>query len=598
MASPDSGRSAVANRVETIRDHIRRRRLTGFLVPRADEHQGEFVAERSERLAWLTGFTGSAGMAVVLEDRAALFVDGRYTLQAREQVDPALFEIRHLTDEPPAQWIGEHLPSGGRLGYDPWLHTPNQVVRLRAACQKSNGRLVICSRNPVDEAWFDRPAPPAAPMVAHGVEYAGVESAEKRRLVAEDLRAGGFDAALLSAPESVAWLLNVRGGDIPYMPVALCFALLHADGGVDLFIQPGKVGPELRAHLGEGVRINDMETFGPALGRLGVERRAVLVDGDGAPDWAWRRLKEAGARPRLGTDCCALRKARKNAVELDGIRNAHRRDGAAMARFLAWIADAAAKGGVTESLAADRLERERAADATYRGPSFATISGAGPNGAIVHYRVSAATDRPLEKNSLYLVDSGGQYPDGTTDITRTVAIGTPPEGAREHFTLVLQGHIALATARFPAGTTGSQLDALARKPLWDVGLDYDHGTGHGIGCYLGVHEGPQRISKHPNRVALEPGMVVSDEPGFYREGAYGIRIENLLAVVPDEADPMMLAFETLSLAPIDRTLIDAARLSATEREWVDAYHARVREALAPLVQGEVLAWLKQATAPL
>ena len=591
-----------AARLARLRAALANRGLAGFVVPRADAHQGEYVAPHAERLAWLTGFTGSAGQAVVLAARAALFVDGRYTLQTAAQVDEALFEIHNSAETRAEDWVAAHLGAEERLGYDPWLHTVDGVAKLAAACEKAGGALVALADNPVDALWADQPAPPRAPIVPHPLDYAGKPAAEKRCELGAALSKAGVDVAILTMPDSVAWLLNIRGGDVPHVPVAHVFALLHGDGGVALFGAPEAVSDTLRAHLGDEVRLAPKEELGPALDALGQTGRAVRLDPMTAAAWVEQRLRAAGARVVRDMDPCALPKACKNEVELAGARAAHRRDGAALTRFLAWIAAAAPAEGITERAAAERLYALRAEDPMLRDLSFDTISGAGPNGAIVHYRVSAESDRALAPGTLYLVDSGAQYPDGTTDVTRTVAIGTPDAEMRDRFTRVLKGHIALATACFPEGTTGSQLDALARRPLWRAGLDYDHGTGHGVGSYLSVHEGPQRISKQPNRVALRPGMICSNEPGYYKTGAYGIRIENLVAVreaeAPAGAERTLLEFETLTLAPIDRALIAADLMTADEIVWLDAYHARVRAVLTPLLDAATADWLEGATAPI
>ncbi|HIJ43416.1 MAG TPA: aminopeptidase P family protein [Rhodospirillaceae bacterium] len=589
-----------AARLGALRAEMKRLALDGFIVPRFDEHQNEYVPLRAERLAWLTGFTGSAGQAVVLSDRAAIFVDGRYTLQARAEVDGDLFELRQLPDETPGNWIGEHFSvPGGRLGYDPWLHTPNQLRRLRAACKKAGAKLAAAAENPVDAVWSGQPPPPISPIVAHDDAVAGMASAAKRRQLGESLGQRKLAVAVLTAPDSIAWLLNIRGGDVPFAPLPLAFALIHADGCVDLFVDPRKLTAGVRRHLGGEVRLHGPDAFGPALDRLGEAGKAVCLDADGAPDWVFRRLRDSGADLSPGADPCLLPKAKKNPVELAGMRAAHRRDGAKLCCFLAWLSVAAPAGAVTETTAAQRLESLRRENDRFRGLSFATISASGPNGAIVHYRVSEKTNRRLRPGSLYLVDSGAHYLDGTTDVTRTLAIGEPTEEMSDRFTRVLKGHIAMATSRFPKGTTGSQLDSLARRALWEAGLDYDHGTGHGVGCYLSVHEGPQRISKHPSKVALEAGMVVSNEPGYYKAGAYGIRIENLLAVTaapaPAGAERELLGFEALTLAPIDLNLVEASMLTAEEIAWLDAYHARVGDELAPLVDEKTLAWLKKAT---
>ena len=588
-----------AERLAAFRAELKRRRLHGFIVPRGDEHLGEYIPPRAERLAWLTGFTGSAGVAVVLRQGAAIFVDGRYTLQVTREVDGALIEARHLTEQPAAEWIAGHLPAKARLGYDPWLHTANEAARVAAACRKAGGKLVAVDGNPVDAVWPDQPPPPRAPLFPHDERYAGRTSADKRSQVAETLAAERVDAAVLSDPASIAWLLNVRGGDVPFTPLPLAFAVIGADSRVELFLDRRKVTAAVAGHLGNGVRVADADAFRPALERLGAEGRSVRVDPDGTPEWVCDRLWRAGATLSPGSDPCALPRARKNPVELNGARAAHRRDGVALVRFLAWLAAEAPTGGVGEIAAARRLEALRGEHDLFRGPSFPTISAAGPNGAIVHYRVDATSDRRLQQGSLYLVDSGGQYPDGTTDVTRTVAVGQPTAEMRDRFTRVLKGHIAVATAVFPKGTTGPQLDPLARQALWQAGLDYDHGTGHGVGSFLGVHEGPQRISKQPNRFPLEPGMIVSNEPGYYRTGAYGIRIENLVAVTeappPSGAEKEMLGFETLTLAPIDLSLVEPALLTAGETAWLDAYHARVRDSLSPLLDPATAGWLEAAT---
>lgn len=610
----DMPSTEMAARLAALRAELARRGLDGFVVPRADEHQGEYVAAASERLAWLTGFTGSAGAAVVLSARAAVFVDGRYTLQVRDQVDGACFDTRHLIEEPPAAWIEANLESGGKLGFDAWLHSERQMERLRKAAEAAGGTLVAVDDNPLDAVWTGRPPPPRAPILPHPLEFAGRASADKRAELAGELAAKELAATVLTLPDSIAWLLNLRGGDVPCTPLPLSFALLRADATVDWFVAPEKLGSELKAHLGNEVGLYEPGALGPALDALGAAGAKVLADPDSAAAWVFTRLRAAGAEVVAGADPCQLPKARKNAVELDGTRAAHRRDGLALTRFLAWLAreaPARARGQeLGEVEVAERLHALRAEDGLFRDLSFDTIAGAGANGAIVHYRAEAASQGRLRRGELFLLDSGGQYPDGTTDVTRTLAIGEPSAEMRDRFTRVLKGHIALATARFPRGTSGSQLDVLARQHLWQAGLDYDHGTGHGVGSYLNVHEGPQRISKVPNRVALEPGMIVSNEPGYYKTGAYGIRIENLVAVVESEVmeagedgpedveGRAMLAFETLTLAPIDRNLIAPDLLSPEETAWLDAYHARVRGAHHDNLDPETAAWLDAATRPL
>jgi Xaa-Pro aminopeptidase len=589
-------------RVERLRAELAREGLAGFLIPRTDEHQGEYVAPRAQRLAWLTGFTGSAGLAVVLADAAALFVDGRYTLQARDETPGAVFEHHHVTESPPSEWLRARLRPGDRLGYDPWLHTIESAERLQTACGKADAALVPVSPNLVDRIWADQPPPPRGPIVPHDLKHAGRPSPDKQRDIADLLAKDGADAVVLAAPDSIAWLLNVRGSDVAHTPVPLSFAVLHQDAIVDLFVDEAKLSPGLAEHLGDRVRVRPAGALGAALDQLGARRRTVQVDPSATAAWIVQRLTTAGAIVTRAADPCLVPKACKNDVELAGARSAHEKDGIALARFLAWLAREAPAGRLTEISAADRLDAFRAEEPLFRDVSFPTISGAGPNGAIVHYRATPRTDRRIEPPMLYLVDSGAQYLDGTTDVTRTVALGSPTAEQRERFTRVLQGHIALATAWFPKGTTGSQLDALARAPLWQAGLDYDHGTGHGVGSYLSVHEGPHRISKVGNSVALRPGMIVSNEPGYYKTGEYGIRIESLVVVVaippPAGAEVTLYGFETLTLAPIDRTLVEPALMTAAEIAWLDAYHARVRDVIAPRVDRETAAWLAQATRPL
>jgi Xaa-Pro aminopeptidase len=589
-------------RVERLRQELGAEGLAGFLVPRTDEHQGEYVPPRAQRLAWLTGFTGSAGLAVVLSDKAALFVDGRYTLQALDETPADVFEHHHVTDSPPAEWLRLHLRPGDRLGYDPWLHTIESVERLQATCGKAGATLVPVAQNLVDRIWDDQPPPPRGPIVPHDLKHAGRPSPDKRHEIGEHLQRDGVDAVVLAAPDSVAWLLNVRGSDVAHTPLPLAFALAHRDASVDLFVDAAKLAPGLREHLGAGVRVVPPDGLGPALDRLGAARRTVQIDPSSTAAWIVQRLTAGGATVARGADPCLLPKATKNDVELAGARSAHEKDGIALTRFFAWLAREGPSGRFTEISAAERLDAFRAEEPLFRDVSFPTISGAGPNGAIVHYRATPRTDRRIESGMLYLVDSGAQYLDGTTDVTRTVAIGAPTAEQRDRFTRVLRGHIALAMARFPKGTTGSQLDALARAPLWDAALDFDHGTGHGVGSYLSVHEGPHRISKVGNSVALRPGMIVSNEPGYYKTGAYGIRIESLVVVVPLATPPggelTLYGFETLTLAPIDRTLVEPDLLAPAQLAWLDAYHARVREVISPKVDREAAEWLAVATRPI
>ena len=593
-ANPALGKTRAA----MLREELGRRGLDGFLIPRADEHQGEYVPPHAERLRWLTGFNGSAGMAIVLKDKAAIFVDGRYTLQVRTQVDLDTFEAKHLMDEPPARWIEENLPKGAKLAYDPWLHTIDAVARFRKAAEKAGGTLVPVDTNPLDAVWEDQPEPPVAKVHPHAIEYAGEPAADKIRRLASDLMSGDADTAVLTMPDSIAWAFNIRGGDVPHTPLPLSFALLHEDGHADLFIDERKLDDAARAHLGNIVTVHPKDALGAALDALGAAKKTVLVDPATCASWIEARLAAAGAEVKRGSDPCELPKAIKNEAEVAGTRAAHLRDGRALTRFLRWVATEAPGGGVTEVDAARRLEAIRAETGELKDVSFDTISGAGANGAIVHYRVTTATNMPLRRGELFLVDSGAQYVDGTTDVTRTIAIGTPGEEERDRFTRVLKGHIGIATARFPEGTSGAQLDAFARMALWKAGFDYDHGTGHGVGSYLSVHEGPQRISKMGHQ-PLKPGMIVSNEPGYYKAGAYGIRIENLCVVTPpapvEGGERMMMGFETLTLAPIDLALVERSLLTEEEADWLNAYHARVRAALSPGLDAETVAWLEEAT---
>jgi Xaa-Pro aminopeptidase len=588
-----------APRLAALRAELAKRGLDGFLVPRADEHQGEYVPPRAERLAWLTAFTGSAGLAAVLQDKAALFVDGRYTLQAQQQTDTTLFETLDLTPEISAGWIAANLKKDGKLGYDPWLHTQAAVERWRGAVARAGGTLVPCTDNPLDAVWSDQPGTPAGLAAPYPDTLAGETSDKKRARVAESLKQAQANAAVLTQPDSICWLLNIRGSDVAHTPFVLAFAILHADGTLDLFLDERKRTPELIAHLGAGVRLHAPDMFAARLDAL--SGKSVIADPMWSAAFIFDRLGKAGAKIQRVSDPCQLPKACKNAAEIAGMKRAHIRDGAALARFLAWFAREAPKGGLTEMAAAEKLESFRAATGALKDLSFDTISGAGPNGAVVHYRVTRKTNRAIAPGELYLIDSGAQYEDGTTDVTRTVAVGKPSDEMRDRFTRVLKGHIRLALARFPEGTTGGALDILARHSLWEAGLDYEHGTGHGVGHYLSVHEGPQSISKRGFAQALRPGMICSNEPGYYKTSAYGIRIENLVVVsdplpIADGEKPMM-GFETITLAPIDLAVVETALLTHEERDWLNAYHARVRETLSELLMDdrEAHAWLVQAT---
>ncbi len=580
---------------------LSQRQLDGFLVPLADQHQSEYVPPSAQRLAWLTGFTGSAGLAIVYQPGSAIFVDGRYTLQVIDQVAAELFQPQHLLEQPPSAWLAQRLHAGARIGYDPWLHTPQSLKKLRAACAQADAVLVACDDNPVDAVWVDRPLPPVAPAVVHPIAYAGESSQDKRHRLGKQLAASGVDAALLTQPDSIAWLLNVRGGDVPHTPLVLSFAVLYAEGQVDWFVDARKIDQTVHDHLGSAVQICAPDALGHTLDALGQRQCWVRIDPSTAAAYVVERLERAGAVLDQAVDPCVLPKACKNPTELAGARAAHERDGVALTRFLYWLAQQAPAGEVDELGAAQQLHRLRAAGTGFRDISFDTISGSGPNGAIIHYRVTPETNRRLQLGELYLVDSGGQYVDGTTDVTRTVAIGEPSAEQRQHFTWVLKGHIAITQARFPHGTCGSQLDVLARQALWQAGLDFDHGTGHGVGSYLCVHEGPQRISKVHVNIPLQPGMIVSNEPGYYKTGAYGIRIENLLVVTEAQAIPggerPMLGFETLTLAPIDTRLIDPKALDDRERTWLNDYHARVRTVIGPHLEAPIREWLFQVTQP-
>lgn len=593
--------STHAARLAALREQLARTALDGFVVPLTDEHMSEYVGDYAQRLAWLTGFQGSAGTAVVLPAEAAIFTDGRYTLQVRQQVSAEDWQFVGVPATSVAAWLAANAPRGGRIGYDPWLHTRGWVSEARAALAERGAELVPVATNPVDAVWPDRPAPSAATLVVHDDVQAGASSAQKRAQLGEWLGARGADAVVLTALDSIAWLLNIRGRDVAHTPVALAYAIVGSDGTVDLFVAPDKMTEAVRQHLGNAVRLHDRAAFPAALG--GYAGKRIAADPERAVAAIFDALEAGGATVLALRDPVVLAKATKNPVEIAGHRAASARDGAALARFLRWVETEAPKGGLTELDCVARLHEFRAATGVLLDTSFDTISATGAHGASPHYRVDAESNARLEMGQLYLVDSGGQYADGTTDVTRVLPVGEPTAEMRDRFTRVLKGHIALATAQFPLGTTGGQLDAFARRPLWEIGLDYAHGTGHGVGAYLAVHEGPQRIAP-PNYPGggpaepLRPGMIISNEPGYYKAGEYGIRIENLVLV---EERPvvggMMLGFETLTFCPIERSLIDAALLSAGERDWLDAYHARVLAVLGPQMVGEELAWLEAKCAP-
>lgn len=580
-------------RVIKLREELKRQGLEGFIVPRADEHLNEYVPASAERLAWLTGFTGSAGLAVVLLEKAAAFTDGRYVLQLATQTDAGLWERRHVTEEPPPGWISANVPAGAKIGYDPFLISQEGLARYTDV----GLNMVPTEQNPIDAIWIDRPQAPLAQADPHPLEYAGRLAGEKREQIAGLLREAKQDVAVISDPASIAWLLNIRGGDVPFTPFALGFALAHADSGTELFMNPAKLPAATRDWLGNTVSVAGREALAPALARLNGKR--VRVDPAGTAVWFAQTLRRAGAVVVAGPDPCLLPKACKNEIEQQGARNAHQRDAVAVCRFLHFLAENAPRGIETEMSAAARLLAFREQVAEFRGESFPAISGAGEHGAVIHYRVTDASNRAIRPNEVYLIDSGAQYLDGTTDITRTVwtGPGEPPQALREQVTRVMKGHIAIVTLVFPRGVGGAHLDAFARRALWQAGLDYDHGTGHGVGSYLSVHEGPVSLSRLARPVPIEAGMILSNEPGYYLPGAYGIRLENLLLVQNaklDSGGKPFLCFETLTLAPFDRRLIDPAMLDVSELAWLNAYHARVLSVVEPHLDEAARNWLTAA----
>ncbi len=593
---PDYGRQNLPK----LRTALKELGVDYFLVPHEDEYQNEYLPDCNERLMWISGFTGSAGAAIIGTDSAIMFVDGRYTLQVRQQVAEDLFTFTKMAGGGMANWLRANVSPEQIIGFDPRLHSPAALGRIREAVKLAGGETRSLPVNPIDTSWDNRPPVPLTRVTVQPLDLAGKSHAEKREEIGQSIVASGADAALITAPASIAWLLNIRGQDVQCTPLPLSTALIDAKGHVQLFIAHEKLTDDVRAHLGNDVSIQTEDALQTAIDAL--SGKTVIADPNTASAWHVDTLQGAGAIVKSASDPIALPKAIKNPTEIKGTTAAHIRDGAAIIRFLHWLDTDAQSGEVDEIEAAIQLERFRRVDTSIRDLSFETISGAGPNGAVVHYRVNTGTVLPLARGSLFLVDSGGQYPDGTTDITRTVPIGKATQEMRERFTLVLKGHISLAIVRFPVGTTGSNLDALARYPLWQAGLDYDHGTGHGVGVFLGVHEGPQRISKAPNAVALKPGMIVSNEPGYYKAGEYGIRIENLQYVTQPAAitggEREMLGFETLTLAPIHRDLIVLDMLTQVERDYMDAYHACVLETVGPLVDGDVKDWLVLACGPL
>ena len=580
-------------RLAALREVLAVEGLDGFVVPRADAQQGEYVSARDERLAWLTGFTGSAGFCVVLRDIAGVFIDGRYRTQVKAQVADVYTPVP-WPETSMGEWLKTQLPDGGRIGFDPWLHTPGQIEAAEKVLAGTGVSLVACD-NLVDRCWPDQPAPAAAPAKVHPIEFAGESHDDKRARLAATLVEDGVDAAVITLPDSICWLLNIRGADIARNPVVQCFAILRGTGKVDLFIDPTKL-EEVRGHLGPDVTCHPIEAFLDAVGSL---EGPVRLDKSSVPCVV---ADAVGARVSWGDDPCALPKACKNAAEIDGSAEAHLRDGAAVVELLAWL-DAQAPGTLTETQVVGQLEQARRRDNALQDISFETISGTGPNGAIMHYRVTEETDSTLEDGHLLVLDSGGQYLDGTTDITRTIAIGTPPEDACAAFTRVLSGMVGMSRLRWPKGLSGRDIEAIGRAPLWYAHQDFDHGLGHGVGAYLSVHEGPQRLSR-VSTVPLEPGMILSNEPGYYREGAFGIRIENLVVATVAEAPPggdahrVMLCGRTRTFAPIDRRLVVPALLDTATRDWINAYHAETLEKIGPRVSDAARAWLVSACAPI
>jgi Xaa-Pro aminopeptidase len=596
---PEAG-VALTARLSAFREELARRNLTGFVVPRADQQQNEYVAPSEERLAWLTGFTGSAGLAIVLSREAAVFVDGRYTLQAGKQVDAKAWRIEPLVDPPPEAWLARHLAAGDRLGFDPWLHTSAAAERLAAACAKAGAELVAVDSNPLDAVWTERPAPPLAPVTVHGRQFSGEAESDKLKRIGLEIDKLGVDALVVSDSHAVAWTFNIRGGDVSHTPLPLSYALVPKTGRPTMFIDHRKLSNSARDHLERTADVAEPDALTPKLTELARSGAAIALDSATAADALSRLISAAGGKPVRGTDPVSLLKAVKNPTEIEGTKAAHRRDAVALARFLAWIDREAPSGALTEIDAVEALETFRRDTGALKDVSFPTISGTGPHGAIVHYRVTRKSNRRISPGDLLLIDSGAQYEDGTTDVTRTIAIGTPTMEMRDRFTRVLRGHIAIARALFPDGTTGAQIDPLARQFLWQAGVDFEHGTGHGVGSYLSVHEGPARISKL-GTTPLKRGMILSNEPGYYKTDAFGIRIENLELVVAADiegAEKPVNAFETLTLAPIDRRLIDLNMLTGDELSWLNDYHARVRHEVRPHVDEATKVWLDTATAPL
>ncbi|HEU4960562.1 MAG TPA: aminopeptidase P family protein [Sphingomonas sp.] len=596
--------SSYADRLQALREQLARDRLDGFVVPLTDEHMSEYVGAYAQRLAWLTGFRGSAGTAVVMPEAAAIFTDGRYTLQVREQVDGTHWQFVGVPETKVSDWIAQHAANGARIGYDPWLHTRQWVAEASKALAEVGASLTAVDTNPIDAVWPDRPAPSDAVLAVQSDTAAGRSSAAKRQEIADWLTSKKADAVVLSALDSIAWALNVRGGDVAHTPVALAYAIVQADGTADLYVAPEKLTDAVRQHLGNAVRVHDRAAFAPAL--AGYAGKRVAADPEHAVAAIFDALDAGGATVLALRDPVVLAKAVKNPVEIAGHKAASIRDGAALCRFLRWVEETAPNGGLTELDCVDKLLEFRQATGVLKDTSFDTISATGAHGASPHYHSTPESNAELKPGELYLVDSGGQYEDGTTDVTRVIPIGEPTHEMKDRFTRVLRGNIALDTAIFPHGTNGGQLDAFARRPLWQAGLDFAHGTGHGVGAFLSVHEGPARIAKptYPGggpAEPLRPGMILSNEPGYYKAGEYGIRIETLVLVVERAVlggDMPMLGFETLTFVPIERSLILPELMRADELAWLNAYHAKVLEKIGPELEGADLTWLKAKCAPI
>ncbi|WP_298822179.1 aminopeptidase P family protein [uncultured Roseibium sp.] len=581
-----------------LRAELGRLGLDGFLIPRADAHQGEYVPPHDCRLQWLTGFTGSAGVAAVLADQAAIFVDGRYTIQVREQVDMEVFPAAHLITDPVTNWLASRLKPGQKIGVDAMLHTVREVRRLRKVCEAADAELVTLDENPIDTIWVDRPEPPLGEIKLYPLELAGKVSEDKIAEIQAALSEKKADACVLTQPDSIAWLLNIRGSDVTHTPLPLSFATVPSTGKPSLYIDGRKLSNSVRDALSELTELAEPGEFMEGLKALGRDGANVMIDPSLAGIGIADAISDAGGSLIEAQDPVLLPKAIKNEVELKGAREAHIRDAAAYIRFLCWFDEEAPKGELDEIGVAEKLEEFRRDTGVLKDISFDTISGAGPNGAICHYRVSHSSNLKIPMGKPFLIDSGAQFEDGTTDITRTLAVGDVSAEMKKHYTLVLKGHIAISTARFPEGTTGAQLDTLARIDLWQAGLDFDHGTGHGVGAYLSVHEGPQRIAK-TGTTPLKPGMILSNEPGYYPAGEYGIRIENLEIVTKARdiagGERPMLGFETITLVPMDLRMVDIALLTDRERAWLNSYHDRVRGEIGPLVGAKERIWLEQAT---